>query len=641
MIEEKFLIEEGKPTFYEKLCRTFGILPIKPWKSLNEKYEKAIKFSHLRINSSQAFSTAILFPTLLFFSLLLVSILGNFFSSTSLIIFISVSLLSFYYLANYPIHYAKVFRVKASSEMILAIIYMVVSMKISPNLENAIKFAAKNLRGPLAKDLKKIIWKIYTSKEYSLDECYNELIEKWKVENSEFAEALDLIRSSLVQSPERAEKTLDEAVDVIVRGTTEKMKSYVLELNTPITIINALGILLPILGMTFLPVVSIFMPDLLNSGILILSYNLFLPSFVYFLSRNYLEKIPYTFVEINVDKHPNIKDKKKLELLVPFLIFPLTIFSAYKLLVLGIGFSFEVLLYSTLLATFIFLGFFLYFFISSQLRRKLRNEIMKIEREFSVVLFNLGQRIKSGVPIETALEDVVEKSKQLNISKFFRKILYNIRTFGMGLERAIFDEKYGAIKEYPSALIENVMKAVVEISRRGSMVGARAMIMISTYLKNVKDVEITLRETTAETTSTLEMQGMLLAPLATGIVVSLAAIIMKIMIELGIVMERMMERLSSSYGLLGTFSGSILFSLANLEKATPFPVFELIISIYLLEVAILVGIFVSFIKYGDDKVMRNYTIARFLLFSMTIFPIGAILIYKVFESFIEFGGLFT
>jgi len=633
MVQEKLEMKDS--TTYEKICKIFGKIPIPPWETLRVKYKECIEFANLEITPEQAFSTSIFVPLLLSTILLLTFYVTNTLSFSTIFFAISISLLTFYYLLQYPIHYSKIFRVKASSEMMLAIIYMTVSMKISPNLERAVKFAAENLRGPLALDLKKMLWKVYADRSHSFEYYFDKFIEKWKVENSEFSEALDLIKSSLTQSPENAEKMLDQAVNTMTSGTKERMKKYVLELNTPLTLINSLGILLPILALTLVPIASMFIGELFHPLFLVLIYNIFLPVFVYLFAMGYLERVPYSWRGIEISKKYT-----KIEFIVPFLItIPLLSFSILKLVNIQEKFSLEVLAFSTLLVVSLFLGIFSYFFIYSYRRKKIREEISLMEDEFSIVLFRIGQKISSGLPIEIAIEEVVSKSRQFKITKFFQKILFNIRNLGMSLERAIFDEKEGAIKDYPSYLIENVMRAVLSISKRGSFAGARAMIIISTYLKNLKDVEMTLREVTAETTSTLELQGMLLAPLATGIVISLSALILKIGVGLGNVFTKLANQFSVP-GLTGIGSTAI-FSLWSVENSIPFYIFELIVGVYLIEVILIIGSFVSFIKFGDDKVMRSYTIARFLFFSILIFPFASLGIYKIFEGLINFEMFLT
>ena len=65
----------------------------------------------------------------------------------------------FYYVNRYPERLAKKWRLKASSQMVPAILYIVIYMRHTPNLEKAIAFAAEHLQPPLALDFKKVFYK--------------------------------------------------------------------------------------------------------------------------------------------------------------------------------------------------------------------------------------------------------------------------------------------------------------------------------------------------------------------------------------------------------------------------------------------------------------------------------------------------
>ena len=92
---------------------------------------------------------------------------------------------------------------------------------------------------------------------------------------------------------------------------------------------------------------------------------------------------------------------------------------------------------------FIPLGVALFFAIAYKSKTKdlikERDKTKQLEREFNNSLFQLGNRIGNGVPPELVFGKVAESSKGLMTESFFRKINYNIRQLGMGVEKAIFD----------------------------------------------------------------------------------------------------------------------------------------------------------------------------------------------------------
>lgn len=634
-------IKPKKPSLYERACiLAERILPIKPWKELNQKYQSAIEFTHMQITPRAAFSLAILATILTFILPLLIFLTFGAFSLSVLMLIMVFTSLVFYFLYDYPTHYATVFRIKASAEMVLAIVYMTISIQVTPNLENAIRFAAKNLTGPLAEDLRRLLWDVYMRKYDTVTEALDSFIKKWKVENREFTEAIYLIKTSMTERTKRREEVLNEAISVMLNGTKERMKHYAQELKTPITILNALGILLPIIGIVFFPMVAIFLPNVVRPVFLVVGYNVLLPISVYWLMKSYLEKRPYSFHQPDISRHPKFRKPRTLQYtaISIAIALPLILFGLYKVVSIKDVFSIELMLFSLMITIGIAGGIITFSIISVYNKIKLRNEIASIESEFTEALFQLGYQLRRGIPLESALEAITLRIKQLKIAKLFEKILYNIKTFGMTFEQAVFDKDMGAMREYPSVLIQAVMRAITEISKRGMVTVSKSMITISNYLKDVHDVEEDLRELLGEVTSTMQMQALLLAPLSAGIVVALAAIIMKMLISLKSVVESIYGQFAEA-GPLGLAGGSIFDSFVNINKMIPVHHFQLIVSIYMLEVVGLLAIFLSLIKNGDEELLRRLTIAKMLLLALVIYSITLVLSYSMFISLIPLTGI--
>lgn len=639
-LEEFFL----KQSIYERACNfSEKILPVKPWKALYEKYDEAIQFSHLKITPKGAFSLPILFIILSISLPLTIMLITNFFSLTVFMLVLIISSIFFYYLYDYPFYYSVLFRIKASSEIVLSVVYMTISMRAIPNIENAVEFTARNLSGPLGVDLKQLLWDVYTRKYNSIPEALDSFIKKWRKENEEFAESLYLIKNSMAEDPLKRERMLNEAVSYVLSRTKERMKNYSQSLKTPITVINALGILLPILGLTFFPIIALFMPETIQPIFLILGYNIILPIIVFWLMRIYLGKRPYTFHQPDISKHPKYKKEKILSksLFISFLIsLPICSFGLFMMLNSKEIFSFDLLIYSLTITLGICAGLVSYFLLSSIFKIGIRNEICQIENEFSEALFHLGNQLTRGIPLEAALSSVTLNIRMMKISKFFEKILYNIKTFGMTLEQAVFDEHAGAMKEYPSTLIEAVMTAIVEISKKGMEIASEAMITISDYLKDIHTVEEDLKDMLSEVTSSMQLQAILLAPISSGIVVSLAAMITQLLFNLKVSMEKIYGKLAE-YGPIGSAGSGILTSLINLDKIILPQHFQIIVSVYMIEIVSIIAIFVSRINNGEEDILRRIGLGKTLILAITIYSFVLVLTFSMFSAIIPIMGLST
>ncbi len=362
---EEFVKEEElfkKLSFYEKACKFSEKIRISPFKDLSKQLQEAIDFSHLKVTPKGSFSLAILATMIFFWLPLFTMIVFHLLSLPIVFVLVFLSVMLSYFLFSYPSHYATRLRIKASSEMILATIYMTIAMKVRPNLEYAMKFAADNLTGPLSYDLKRLMWDVYVRKFESMDEAIESFANKWKRENEEFTQSLSLIKTAFHETVAKRDNMLDEAVTVMLEGTKERMKHYARDLRIPVTIVNALGFLLPIIGLIFLPIMSLFLPEIFRASFLIAGYCIILPITVYWLMNTALEKRPYTFHQPDVSKHPQFKSENKLFIILASTLLPAILIGlgSYKIATSSEIFSLGKLLYSLLITFGISLGIITY-----------------------------------------------------------------------------------------------------------------------------------------------------------------------------------------------------------------------------------------------------------------------------------------
>jgi hypothetical protein len=641
---EEFLrgeAEQRKLTLYETACaQASKILPIRPWKGLEAKYQDAINFSHLKVTPKSAFALAMLATIIAVAIPAALVVLFNAVSLASVMLVGITGFVVFYFLYDYPMHFAIVFRIKASSEMVLAIIYMTISMRISSNIENAIEFAANNLTGALRVDLQQLLWDIYMRKYDSTTVGLDAFITKWKRENSEFAESIYTLKTAVIESPQRREKVLDEAVNIMLVGTKDRMKHYAQDLRTPVTVLNALGILLPIIGLVFLPMIAVFMPEKIQPAIIAIGYDIILPLLVYWITKSYLEKRPYSFHQPDISQHRQFKKEVPMVFVGIGLLVGLPLMAAGIILILlNPGpFNFDNLLYSLLISVGLAIGTATWALVSVYQKLKIRDEIYQMESEFADALFQIGTQITRGIPIETTLKRITPQIRNMKISKMFEAILYNIETFGMTLEQAVFDEKYGAINEYPSLLIRAVMHAVVQISKRGMDTASRAMITISTYLKDSKAIEEEMKEMMSEVSGTMYLQALLLAPLSSGIVVALSAMMMRMLIVLKGQVDKIFD-VAKGKGPLGDASTGLFTQLLNIDKMIPVHQFQLIVSIYMLEVVGMIAVFLSVIDNGEEGLEKRLELGKMLIMAIVIYSVVLVLCYSVFISLIPLEGV--
>lgn len=618
---------------YERICHLFDIgLPLP--KSLEEKFRDGINFCHLRVTPNGVFSIAVFLPVIAFILLSFAFYIFGVLSIAMLLMMVMLSVVIFYYLFSYTTFLTKYFRAKAAAEMSLAITYMSISLEINANLESAVAFTASNLSGPLGLDLKKILWDLETGSLLSVVNGLDWLSEKWKSENEEFVDAISLLKTAINQPPDRMHSNIKEAVRIMADGTKFRMKKYALKMRSPLKILNAFGILLPMLGLIFFPILVIFIPEIARPELIAFSYIVLFPTIAYLFLRQYFYAKPYSYHQVEIKNLEEFRRQKNVALILALAVALVsTSYLLYMLSGVEAIFSQEQFIYSFLIIAALSSSVIIYSFLSAFNNLKKNEEILKIESELPVALFQLSVSSNVGKPIEKNIEDLLPRIKTLKISEIFKGILYNITTFGMTLDSALFEKKVGIIHSYPSRIISMSFRLLTDISKRGMSFLSMALRSMSEFLRDADEVSNATDEILSETTSDMQIQAWVFAPLSAGIVVGLMAIVIYIFSFFGQNLQDM-QKIFGEGGLSDASMASFSF-LFNIGKQVPFHYFQLIVGIYLIEMVFIISHFLGELNFGNDEVSKIFELGKIMLIAIFVYSIAVLSLYFGVTSFIK------
>ena len=207
-------------TLYEKACvKANKILPASPGKKAEDKLKEAIEFCHLNITPSQSYSFTILFliftvipvTVLTFANIAGISLLPFGYGILLLLLLVPIV----YYVYTYPMHLKLKYEMEVGSDIVSLIIYISIYMRNIPNLENAVKFASTHSRGPIAFEMRKLLWDVETGRYTNVQEALLGYSKKWH-KNREFVEAVEMIMDSIDQQTSQRIIMLDESVNIIL-----------------------------------------------------------------------------------------------------------------------------------------------------------------------------------------------------------------------------------------------------------------------------------------------------------------------------------------------------------------------------------------------------------------------------------------
>ncbi|MCX6709910.1 MAG: hypothetical protein NTV63_03070 [Candidatus Woesearchaeota archaeon] len=654
---------------FERACNfSERIFKITPDKKSEEEMWESIRICYLNATPTGIMSASIFYPMLL-------AILG---SIASFLIFQSFFFIFFFLLAatalmfiiqKIPEFLADNWRMKASNQMVLCIFYVATYMRHTSNLELAVNFAAEHLTPPLSIDLKKIVWNIESGKYSSIKESLDVYFETWKKWNMEFVEAFHMIESSLYESSEdRRVSLLDKSLSLILEETYEKMLHYAHNLQSPITMLHMLGVIMPILGLVILPLVVNFMEGVLWYHIALL-YNIILPVAVYYLGRNLLSRRPTGYGDVDISEQDRrFKAYENLVIKIggtEFLISPILIAGAifFAFFLAGISpliihmlmpdfdISFAQLDFlgyrissskditkagqivgpygvgATVLSLLIPLGLALaigsYFYMRSKNLVKIRENSKTLEQEFASALFQLGNRVGDGLPIEIACGKVADIMKGTASGNFFEIVSINIRKLGMGITQAIFDKKNGALLNFPSHMIESSMKVLVESAKKGPLIVSQALMNVSQYIKEIHRVDERLKDLLADIISSMKSQISFLTPVIAGIVIGITSMITMI---IGQLKDSMSSLGGESTELGAGFSLNSFFG-----DGIPTYFFQIIVGIYVVEITYILIVISNGIENGADSLGERYRIGTILPKSVMLYTFISFVVMLIFN----------
>ncbi len=651
---------------YGRWAKSLGnIVKIKVSEKDRLKIQSYLDTARLDVTPSEAITLSLISMLLIFTLSTLISLSIYFISGSFPVLFlflgIVVSFAVFYHIQSMPKRLANIYRLHASSQMVPAILYTVVYMKHTSNLERAVHFASEHLEGPLALDFKKIFYDVEIGKFSTIKQSLDAYLQSWQDYAQEFIESFHLIESSLYEpSDSRRIQILEKSLQVILDGVHEKMLKYSREIRSPLTNIYMLGIILPTLGLALLPLASTLLGGIIQWYHMAIMFNILIPILVFYLVSEALIKRPGGYgeskiLELNPD-YSEFKSKKSwvrafiiafpllIIGLIPFIfqINPLTNFlnikADYSFAQIGIPFfsnekifDFKEIENSTtgpygLLAVIssLFIPLSIAVFFSSAYSRKTKSIIKSrentkiLEEEFTNSIFQLGNRIGDGVPAEIAFAHVAESTKNQKTHDFFALVNQNIQQGGLSLESAIFNKKRGAITYFPSPLIATSMKILVESAKKGLQVAASSLMAISDYVRNINKINQRLKDLLAEIVTDMKSNMTFLAPLLAGIVVGLAAMITSILNKL----QTFQSEINSG-GEAGLSNLANIAGLFQVDKMIPPYFIQAIIGIYLIQIVFILTSALITLESGRDLLKEKYELSKNLIRSMTLYLVTA------------------
>ncbi|MDD1773777.1 MAG: hypothetical protein LUQ14_04040 [Methanomassiliicoccales archaeon] len=398
---------------------------------------------------------------------------------------------------------------------------MTMSMQLQPSIERGLSFATEHNEGVLSDRLREVMWRPMTRSGRSLSSSLLEFVGSLSEANESLRQSVYLIMSSnRERTREGMNRLLDKANAIVLSGIRESVDKYVASLSMPTMILFALGILLPVMLFSLLPLLSISttfsmqdpsvedptMPGIPAPMLAFLLLVVFpVSSFLY--ARSTLARSP-------LQAHRRLQFRfvrQAIALSAFWIIATLIILHA------NLG---EALPYLLLLTVTIPLSILLFVrFRKEQVTRRRRSEG---EKDFVAAIYQIGNRMASGSSLEAALEDTAKSRAGSTFADLVNTVEYRSKMSNRSVQGALADE-LGSTETSP--LLGGAMKIIAECSEKNPAGAGHVALNLAQYLSDLKSCESKIEERLRSLVDMMRSTSMIFAPIVLGITSSLVGII--------------------------------------------------------------------------------------------------------------------
>ncbi|NPA75907.1 MAG: hypothetical protein GXO25_07515 [Euryarchaeota archaeon] len=576
---------------------------------INE-YAQTIKFARLKVEPHQIFFFGQMF---LIFSILflmvvdvIVLIVTHSIIATLVAVLITLLLpfIGYAFIVNYPYMKANSLRIRMLGFMPEAVSYMVMSLYLNPSLEHAVAFASENTEEPLASDLKRILWGVYLREYDTIEDSFVSFAYEWGRWNDGFKRALYTLRTSTMRSREDERKeTLDKASKIMMDSSKRDLLEYADSLYIPTMILFTVGVMLPLILASLLPITPIGKS---YTWVVVLLFDVAIPLMFFLYSRKIIEEKPTLTIPPDL-KVPMTKNERNILIVVSLLVGAVFFFFALR--------STDYV-YSSLYLWALSVPLAIYLFFTSYPLKMERDTIVEMNDDFPDALFNLGSRIAEGEPFESAMEKVVALMRGSAVEILFRRILYSLKTSRDSLEEILFGND-GILKDKSTKVINTTMRVTVDAMRKDNVTAGNMIISIASHLRDMKGIEKEMKSRIGSATSMMQMTALYFGPITIAVTMVLYAVILG-----------KLEAVATLIPNNSVFSIGFL----KMQHISAYD-FSIIMVVYVFLTVLITGYFYTNVMYGHDPIQNRYEMAKMLLIAPVLYTVSIYFLNGFFASF--------
>lgn len=636
-----------KERSFESYERDYGLLRMSlltiyevgkyaPFRFSVESVDEKLSFAQFPYTSKDVINTSILLGVVTVFLSVLFSFISPLGMYTTLLLGMLAAVLSFLYPVS--IFYTKR-KIEYNEEMLKAIMRISTFTSMNTSMEYAIIETTKQLKGTLRVEFEKIIHELRIRQKNTLGDVLEEFTPKWNSINPVFVKSLRLLETAAMSPKEEMEEIIAEVLDTLILSYNTEGKRTAEDLAAKSKSLLAIGVLLPIISLMLLPLISVFLSTLAKPMSIIFMYNILFPTILLLVAMNFSSR-RIQVDTIILEDSPNYQPTPTwvyilcLGIVGIFAIPTILHLRSINMAIVDSAareYSFQAILNGWFLSLGIILALFVFSFLYMRRHKKLWNEVDEIEHDMPHLLQMFSTYLSLNRSVESIIPDIVDDYKTHGfkdhpIVKVFSQLHHKLK---VSKENITSLTEKTLPKICPSKKFSDIFSQIIGFTDISQKSAGKAAKLVRKQLVSIYALDDYLKTMLAETVSLINITTSMLAPLLCA-----AAIIMSTAMVMSLTfITKQLEVISKAFGTTTVSS----LGLVDITTIVPPTIIEVVVSVYLIELIIILSYFASNINIGNDtyQTMKalNSNTWGFVVFSCVLF-IGQLL----FTTFI-FGGV--
>ncbi|MFQ5909833.1 MAG: hypothetical protein ACE5IJ_03825 [Thermoplasmata archaeon] len=379
--------------------------------------------------------------------------------------------------------------------------------------ESAVLAVARNSAGSLRTGFQRMIWLVYT-KGRNLPEEFGTYAHKWRGRNKGFGEAM-LRLSGIMEG--RGEDDLGSLLSPVHGHTRRKLRGFLSSLRAPINVVFALGIVLPVMIASILPMSSLAITDSMNlssdrtvpgnglhPGLIAVMLDVIFPLAMFLYCREVLSRRPF----FSLSAHPLTLSDLSGPLFACALALP--IFLAGTLLWNHYGNPHVSLAVLALTSVAIAVSLLL-------VRHKSEGGSQKLREEFPEAAEYVGNFLLAGEPLETALFKTAAKMEGTETARRFMDSLFLLSMGASDIGQILVRD----LMTRGELDVAASLRMIVDIAQKDSVLAGEIAKRISSNLREMSRIEKDARDEIRPIVQTVNHTTTFFSPLVLGVTASM------------------------------------------------------------------------------------------------------------------------